>query len=512
MTVLAAVLLVAGILMAHVEAIRGMVHLWDNSPMYSYGYLVPAISLYLLWSRRSALSALTTRPSFLVGGLVLALWAVMLIVGQLAGVQLLQQLALIVALVGVVLLVFGRRCLAAVWAPIAYLLLMVPLWDGFTEPLHEPFQRFSASIGVWILRIIGVPVHQEGNLLTLPTLTIEVARACSGVNYLIAVVALGLPLSYLLLRGVWRRVVLVGSAVGIAALSNGLRVALIGGLAHWEIGSPLHGPFHTLHGLFVSAVGFIVIFVGLWLLTPARGSSEFVTTVEREVPVAAGLRRPGLIACAAAWIWLVAVFAAAYEPRPVSLVASLDRMPDRLGAWTADSLALPPTITAWPSADKRWLRRYRNPEGHRADVFVAYFEAQHQRKEVVDYRAGALHRSASALPLPVRGQETPLVVNSISAQTTPGAVFWYEMDGATESGATAAKLRTLWHALTRARTNGAVVVLSAPREVSVSSRVTAGELSELAVDVHLALACCLPGRHDSAERTIARHDVPRRLP
>lgn len=496
--------------MAHADALRGMVHLWDNSPMYSYGYLVPAISLCLLWSRRSALATLTMRPSLLAGGTVLTLWAAMLVVGHLAGVQLLQQLALIVALVGVVLLVFGRRCLSTVWAPIAYLLLMVPLWDGFTEPLHEPFQRFSASIGVWILRIMGVPVHQEGNLLTLPALTIEVARACSGVNYLIAVVALGLPLSYLLLRGVWRRVLLVGSAVGIAALSNGLRVALIGALAHWEIGSPLHGPFHTLHGLFVSAVGFIVIFVGLWLLAPARAASDVKATAASKGPDAASFRRPGLIACAAAWVWLVAVFAAAYEPRPVSLIASFDRMPDRLGAWTADSLALPPTITAWPSADKRWLRRYRNPEGRQADVFVAYFEAQHQRKEVVDHRAGALHRSASALTLAIRGQEAPLVVNSISARTTPDAVFWYEMDGATESGATAAKLRTLWHALTRSRTNGAVVVVSSPREAAASSRATARQLSELAVDVHLALACCLPGRRDPSERTTARHDVPRR--
>ena len=50
--------------------------------------------------------------------------------------------------------------------------------------------------------------------------TIEVARACSGVNYLVAVLALGLPLAYLYLRSWWRRVVLIVAALLIAALST----------------------------------------------------------------------------------------------------------------------------------------------------------------------------------------------------------------------------------------------------------------------------------------------------
>ena len=82
---------------------------------------------------------------------------------------------------------------------------------------------------------------------------IEVARACSGVNYLVAVLALGLPLAYLYLRSWWRRGVLIASALLIAAAANSLRVALIGVLVYYDLGAPLHGPAHVLHGLFVSA-------------------------------------------------------------------------------------------------------------------------------------------------------------------------------------------------------------------------------------------------------------------
>ena len=92
------------------------------------------------------------------------------------------------------------------------------------------------------------------------------ARACSGVNYLIAVLALGLPLAYLYLRSWWRRAVLIAAALLIAAAANSLRVAMIGALVYYDLGAPLHGPAHVLHGLFVSAIGHVALFVGLWLL------------------------------------------------------------------------------------------------------------------------------------------------------------------------------------------------------------------------------------------------------
>ena len=57
-------------------------------------------------------------------------------------------------------------------------------------------------------------------------------------------------------------------AVVVAALSNGLRVTLICALAYYEVGSPLHGPFHVLHGLFVAGVGYAVLFAGLRVLVP----------------------------------------------------------------------------------------------------------------------------------------------------------------------------------------------------------------------------------------------------
>ena len=123
----------------------------------------------------------------------------------------------------------------AVWFALAYLVLMVPFWEGLTEPLHLPFQQLSANLGIRMLHVVGIPSYREGLYLFLPNVTLEVARACSGVNYLVAILALGLPLGYLYLPTVWRRVLLLAMAIGVAAISNSLRVALIGVLSYLEI-------------------------------------------------------------------------------------------------------------------------------------------------------------------------------------------------------------------------------------------------------------------------------------
>ena len=153
--VLPALVLVAAVMCALLFAYRGalasMVRLWNNGPMYSYGFTVPLVSAYLLWSRRSALRALTPRPSWALGGAVLLAGVLMTVAGRLGGIQVLEQVAFLVSLTAAVLILFGVAYLRVAWASLAYLLLMVPLWDGFTEGLHEPFQQRSAAIGVWLL-------------------------------------------------------------------------------------------------------------------------------------------------------------------------------------------------------------------------------------------------------------------------------------------------------------------------------------------------------------------------
>jgi EpsI family protein len=460
---LCAVVLIAAIF-AHRDALGGMVRLWNVSPMYSYGFTVPLISGYLLWTRRGRLSRLTPKPSWVAGGIALILATVMAATARTGGIQLLDQLAFLVAITGGVLLLFGAAYVKVGWAALAYLLLMVPVWDGFTEPLHAPFQLRSAEIGVWLLQLMGIPAHREGVFIELSSMKVEVARACSGVNYLVAVVALGLPLSYLFLKGIWRRLALLLFAVLVAALSNGLRVALIGALLHFDIGSPLHGPFHVLHGLFVAGIGYVALFAGLRFL--ATDESDAAARADEVRTHRASLGRSAPLSTVAAGA-LVALFVGVglnafwRAPAAVSLDSELRTFPIRLGQWVSDGDlgTRPPTAALWPGADTAVRRRYRRADGATVDLYIGYFATQRQNKEVINSRAADLHRGARVVR--VGGDASGFEAN----QATPlpdklNMLFWYHVDRTPEANPHVVRLRTLWNSMRRGRSNGAVVVLT----------------------------------------------------
>jgi EpsI family protein len=466
----------AALLYGYRDALAGMVATWSVSRVYSYGFTVPFISLYLLWARRDALSRVSPAPARILGSGVLLLGVAITAAGRGGGIQLLEQLAFLISLAGVVLLLFGTAVLRIGGPALAYLLLMIPLWDGLTDPLHAPFQERSAAIGVAVMQAVGIPASRDGTLIALPTMIIEVGRGCSGVNYLVAVVAFALPLAYLYLPTLWRRAALVVAAVVVAAVSNGLRVALIGILAYRDIGSPLHGPFHVLHGLFVAAAGFVVIFAGLWVLTP-RTSVTPPSARRRERSSQAPLRLPRLeLLGVVLLLGAMGTGVLARESRPVRLGNGLERLPIRLGQWHGEFNATADGVSPlWPGADMQFRQRYRAAGGAVIDVHLSHFEAQRQSHELVSFRTADLHRRSSPVTL-----RTPsgfsFGANRVPAGEDPGnLLFWYVVGGVAERGEYEAKLRTLWTALVHARSDGTAIVLS-----PVNGATSESDLRELA--------------------------------
>jgi EpsI family protein len=281
----------------------------------------------------------------------------------------------------------------------------------------------------------------------------------------------------------------------VAALSNGVRVALIGTLAYFDIGSPLHGPFHVLHGLFVAGVGYAALLVGFQLLSRGRSSGPAdrdKQQVQTESVRPFRIARLEALGLTAAFVVAGAVVAAPVS-RPIALAASLDELPFRLGEWESDPFprAHAPIAEPWATtADQHLRRRYRSADGLSVDVYVGYFESQYQGKEVVNFGSIDLHRRAVRHSVP--SGATPLDANLIrDAGNGATALFWYELDGLTETTASRAKLRTLWNALAARRNNAAVVVLTTdPR--SGTPEDAAEKMASLVPLIHGSLARLLP--------------------
>ena len=487
------VLLAGSILFTFGDPLLAMVHQWDASPMYSYGYAVPVISLYLLWSRREAFRQRPLKPAKLRAIPVIALALVMQVLGHVGAIQVLQQVAFLVAIVGVVLFLFGTHYLAVSAPAIAYLLFMVPLWDGLTDPLHWPFQNQSARMGVALMHAAGVPALREGTFITLPNVLIEVARECSGVNYLVAVLALALPMAVLRLDTLWRRALLMCGALVIAASANGFRVALIGALAYHEVGTPLHGPFHILNGLFVSAVGFIALFLGLHILqTPPAPNAAANKTNDPPRHMPSGRWRVRDACGLALLFWTLVFVGLAPDASPVALAQPLDAVSQTLGAWSVDpfgqAIADPvPSLSAWKDADDHLRRHYNRADGHRATIDIWYFKTQSQRREIVGTRVADLHRLSLRKVIALASGKT-LDVNLIRwPESQQVGLFWYDLGGITESDPYATILRSLWNVISIGRSNGAVMMLRSSLSDASDTQVV-GALEDLASELQPAFA------------------------
>jgi len=236
---------------------------WIKLPDFSHGFLVPLVSLYLVWGKRKDL-ANPPRPSNW-GLLLLVLGLALLIFGRLAAEYFTQRLSILVVIAGIVLFLLGRDHLKTVAFPLALLILMIPLPSILLQKITSPMQFFASICAANSLEVLGIPVLREGNIINLSNTSLEVAEACSGIRSMISLFTLGILFAYFTKEILWQRILLVLACLPITILVNAFRVSLTGVLAHYYGVAAAGGFFHELSGyvLFLLAA---VLFYGVSLL------------------------------------------------------------------------------------------------------------------------------------------------------------------------------------------------------------------------------------------------------
>ncbi len=463
-------LIILAFLYLYVPVLGKLAETWWLRDDYSHGFLVPFISLYLIWYQRERLKPLQLQPAFLSGISVVMTAGMMLLLGEAGGVITLQELSLVVMIVGLVLCLLGKDYLRVLGFPIAYLLFMIPITDEIINPLHWTFQLMTAKMGVGLLQTLGFAVHLEDQYILLPTITLEVAKACSGINYLISIIAIGIPLAYVTQKNVWCRVILVVSAVIIGVMANWIRVAAIGIWAYYG-GKVLHGPFHVFQALFIAQLGFIALFAGAWILSKVPPSPSKAVTFgfpHTDHPQKNHLGTQHRV-LNRSWLgaFLILMGLVAYlsfhERVPVPLKVELALFPLSIGDWRGQEVNTQKAVFRVQGADHELVRIYSSPSGDEIQLYVAYFESQHHSKELVNHLTAPLHRNAAVVDVPLEGQKA-ITVNQTQIRNERGeqrAFFWYDLNDKTVANRYQAKLVTTLGALTHGQTNGAFVLVAA---------------------------------------------------
>ena len=454
-------------LLLYAPLLAGLPRMWQQHDRLE-GYLIPLICLYLIWLDRGKLQQLPLKPAISWGLFLVLSAGILLVLGEVAAVVVLKEASLLMMIMGLILLLLGKVFFKALTIPIAYLFFMLSIIGDVVAPLHSPFQLMTAKMGVLLLQQLGFAALLEQQYIVLPNITLEVARVCSGINYLIAIVAIGLPLAHLTLRSWWRRVILLVLAVAIGIVANWIRVVLIAVWSMWG-GQVLHGPFHIFQGMFVAWVGFIALFIGAW------GLSRFdkpVSASQKHEPLP--IMPPGRQeSCSRAewnrswWMAMVvlivfAVYLLGYDRAPVESKLNLATFPVSIGEWEGEQANLQKAIVRVPGADYELVRTYRNRRGQQIHLYVAYLKSQRQGKEIVGERTALLHQDTDEVKIQV-APERFLSVNrtrSREVQQARSILFWYDVNDRVIANRYRAKAATIVGALLFGRTNGALVLIA----------------------------------------------------
>jgi exosortase len=233
------------------------------SAMLSHGItwhiLIPPMALVLAW--KQTVFPVVGKNSIIeysIGTLLVLFAFFVVFTGDVTSTQALSELGIVVGLWGTVLFTGGYRLLIALLWPMLYLFFISSLTEGAFDIFTDFFRNASAKLSFTIANMIGFSIMHSGTYLRLPTMVLNVANECSGINHFISLAAIAVPLAVLTQRKTWALIFIVLSSFPIALFSNSIRVLFII-LYNYNRMEFSHGPKNIL----VTGVGF---FIGLLML------------------------------------------------------------------------------------------------------------------------------------------------------------------------------------------------------------------------------------------------------
>ena len=182
-----------------------------------------------------------------------------------------NMLALVTWWIASFLVSFGSHAFKRALFPLFFLLWMIPLPEVLLNPIVRLLQEGSVESARFLFAICGIPVAQDGMLLTIPGLTIEVARECSSIRSSLMLVVTTMVLAQMSLRSVWRKALVIAVAIPLSVAKNGLRIFVLAILTTRVDRSFITGRLHHQGGIIYFLIALLAI---ISLICAARHSEK----------------------------------------------------------------------------------------------------------------------------------------------------------------------------------------------------------------------------------------------
>jgi exosortase B len=236
--------------------------IWQQDE-YAHGPIILAIIIWLIWDRRSALldAPIATAPA--AGFALLVFGLLLYVAGRSVGITILEIGSLLLILGGALLAMRGWPALRAMWFTLLFTVYLVPLPGIFVDAVTGPLKQYVSTIAEDILYAAGYPVARSGVVLTVGQYQLLIADACSGLNSMFSISAIGLLYLYLMRYRNWlRNGLILASLLPIAFGANITRVIILVLVTYHYGDAAGQGFLHEFSGivLFVSALIILLLF------------------------------------------------------------------------------------------------------------------------------------------------------------------------------------------------------------------------------------------------------------
>ena len=460
-------------------AIQDMIHVWGNKEEYGYAYLIPFITIFLIWQRKDKLAEIEFIPS-LLGVALVVVGVFLLLVGTLAASRTLPQYSLIITVLGVVYALLGWKAFKLVMVPLALLFFIVPLPLFIFQALSGKLQLISSQIGVEVIRWFGISVYLEGNVIDLGSYKLQVVEACSGLRYLFPLISLSFIAAYLYKAEFWKRAIIVISSIPITVFMNSFRIGVIGVLVEYGGPEQAEGFLHDFEGwiVFMACIAILVLEMAvLARIGPRKQTLAQTFAIDFPEPIPDDAKRELREVKPITWfvpaiVAVVAVSNAVLQTREhiVPERRVFAEFPLEIQEWKGTTGRLEENILGILKAEDYIISDYVDDDDRLVNFYVAYYPDQ--------VSGGAIHSPRGCIPgggwkikdlslrtieeIKVNGE--PIEVNRLiikRGEYTQIVYYWFQGHGRIVTSEWAAKWFLFWDSLTRSRTDGALVRLTA---------------------------------------------------
>ena len=240
-----------------------------------HGPLIIVASLWLVWQSREKLRNAKISPSPVWGWMSLLGGLCVLILSRNQDIWFLEVASEIPVLAGCVLLLAGWDMLRILAFPIGFLIFSAPAPGWMVDAATVPLKVFISDSVTSLLYEMGFPIAQNGVVIQIGPYQLLVQDACSGMNSIFALSAIGVFYVYAFRWDVkFRALLLMALIIPITIAANFLRVLTLVLVAYYFGAEAIEGAIHDLTGiaLFIVAVALMLGADGLINLVGGRVS------------------------------------------------------------------------------------------------------------------------------------------------------------------------------------------------------------------------------------------------